>query len=271
MIVNPNTNDTSVEQAIELQGGDRWGMDFNITYPTGKTNVATAVTLGISSATNAKVTDSIVRGLISGGDVNLTLANTDQINLDALVLVNSENANNINLDITSGAINTEIGNLVRDGEIQDSTITTRRKTTQLNRTTTQIGTGAVTTEVDLMSYTLPADYLGKTGVLYIEAMGNITNTAGSVKTIKFKFGSFSKTLQAANVSGPWSAKIAIYQHTNRASQKADIVYIQGNTVILNSFDNPNQTGTSPIIAKFTGQTGNASDEALQESMSVIGA
>lgn len=270
IIINPNVLDATAQEAIELQGGKYWDLDLNVTYPSGKSNPASAVRLGLSGS-NAKVVDSVVKAIINGGDLNLTLVNTDNVNLDSLVLVNSENSSNINLDILANATNTRIGTVIRDGEIQDGGVTTSRDVAAFASDGVSVGTAAATSETDLMSYTVPADFMGKTGVIHLRASGTITGT-NDIKTLKVHFGGSSITLaaHASGVTGDWSLDVYIKEHTNRATQRLDVVYSQDNAVVLVDSASFSVTTTSAVTLKVTGQTANASDEVTQDMMVVEG-
>ena len=160
--------------------------------------------------------------------------------------------------------------MVRDGEIQDLSSTTQRNLVPLSRNSTAADTGTATVETDLMTYTLPADYMGKTGVLHIKASGVISGGVGN-KTLTFYFGATAHVLHAsANDTGDWSSDIYIHQAGNRASQRLDINHLYGTTVAINDgiTDGVNTTGT--VIIKFTGLTADGADLVEQRTMLIVG-
>ena len=194
---------------------------------------------------------------------------TNTINIDKLIMLNTEDANDINLQITASASNTKLGSIIRDGEIEDLSTSTQRNITKLYSSATQVSSSG-TGEDDLMTYTLPADWMGKTGVLHIKASGTITGSNGN-KTIKFYFGATAYTLHtAANNTGDWSADIYIYQHTDRATQALDILVYHGSAVLLNDHATGAVTTTSTVAIKLTGECADAGDTITQNTMLIEG-
>ena len=164
-----------------------------------------------------------------------------------------------------------IGTLIRDGEVQDLGANTRRSDSQLLSSADNNDTGALTTEQTLTSYTLPANWMGKTGTLHIKASGVISGAAGN-KTLKFYFGATSHTLHAAaNDTGDWSVDIYIKQAGNRASQRLDITTIYGSAVLQTEGVSDVVSTTAPVVIKFTGQTADGGDLISQRMMIITGA
>ena len=224
---NANFSDASANPAVLVKQGSNWNINLNVEYPAGKTNADAAVRLGSSGTANEVVSDSRVYGIINGGDINIQLANTDRVSLDGLHVINSEEANNINIDITSGASDTRLGTIIRDGEIQDLGTKTERDMYKLFSSTTEVATSG-TSETDLITYTLQEDWMGKTGVIHLRAMGEITGSAGN-KTITFYFGTQSRNIiSTSNVTGDWCADVWVWQDGTRAEQKILVHSAQGN-------------------------------------------
>lgn len=267
---NANSSDSASENdAVRIALGDYWDMNVSIEYPAGKTNVGQGMVLG-GSNTNDFVRYAQVRGSINGGNKNLQLNNCENNNLDNLVLRNTEDSNNISLDITASAVSTRVGDLTRDGEIQDDSTSTQRNWYKLFSSSTNNATSG-TGETDLTSYTLPADWMGKTGALHIKASGVISG-GNDNKTLTFYFGSTPHVLHpAANDTGDWSADIYIHQAGTRASQRLDIVNIYGTSVLVNDGVSDGESTTGAVTIKFTGQTVNASDSVSQRMMVIEGA
>ncbi len=269
VVINPNTADTSAKEAIVVESGDFWSLDVNVDYTTGRTNPAVgAVSVG-GSNTNDIVRYSRLDGSISGGDTNLRINNSLDLNLDNLVLQDSENTNT-SLDITALASDTKIGIITRDKEILDSGTGTQRQPIKMYSSITQATTGGAIIETDLISYTVPGRFMGLSGIMHVKANGTISGANGT-KVIKFHIGGSNLTLQVAtNNTGDWHADIYIYENVARAAQKFDVQYsVNGGTQLVDYITKGVST-SSDFIIKFTGTTANASDSITQETMFVEG-
>jgi hypothetical protein len=268
IIVNPNYADSAAYSGIRIQGGDAWDIQANVDYPSGKTNATHAIQLG-GSGTNRKVTNSILAGVVNGGKPNVTLTLTDNINLDSLICINTEEPNDISIDVTSSAANTKVSSLSRDGEVNDAGTGTQRSMSKLFASTTEVATSS-TSETDLITYTLPADWMGKTGVIHLRAMGEITGANGT-KTITFYFGTQSRQIYSANVTGDWVADIWVWQDGTRSSQKILIDAGQGGSTVTTNSTTGSASTTGAVVIKITGQCNNASDSVTQEAVFIEGA
>ena len=123
-VVNPNTGDAANKQAIDLRLGDYWTLDLNVNYTTGLANPALgAVQLG-GTGTNDLFRYSTVKGIITGGDTNLRLNKCTSVNLSDLILLDTESATDISLNITANATDTKLGVVTTDNKINDSGTTT---------------------------------------------------------------------------------------------------------------------------------------------------
>jgi hypothetical protein len=273
IVVNPNYTDTASYSAIRIQGGDAWDVQANVDYPSGKTNATHAIQLG-ASGTYRKVTNSILGGVVNGGKPNVTLTSADNINLDNLICVNTEDANDISIDLTADASNTRVSSLSRDGEINDAGTGTQRSMSKLFASTTEVSSSS-TTQTDLIPYTLPADWMGKTGVLHYKALGTITGTAGT-KVIEFHFGTQGRTLLSDSfitttpLSGDWIADIWIFQDGTRASQKLIIEFVLDGAIIRSIATTGSANTTGAVDIKITGECGNAADSITQEALFIQG-
>jgi hypothetical protein len=262
-----------VYSAIRIEGGDAWDIQANVDYPSGKTFPTNAIQLG-ASGTYRKVTNSILGGVVNGGKPNLTLTSADNINLDNLICVNTEDANDISIDLTANASNTRVSSLSRDGEINDVGTGTQRSMSKLFASTTEVASSS-TTQTDLISYTLPADWMGKTGVLHYKALGTITGTNGT-KVIEFNFGTQGRTLLSDSfitttpLSGDWIADIWIFQDGTRASQKLIIEFVLNGSIIRAISTTGSADTTGAVDIKITGECGNAADSITQEALFIQG-
>ena len=211
---------------------------------------------------------------MNGGKPNVTFTYADNINLDNLICVNTEDANDISIDLTANASNTRVSSLSRDGEINDAGTGTQRSMSKLFASTTEVSSSS-TTQTDLISYTLPADWMGKTGVLHYKALGTITGTAGA-KTIEFHFGTQVRTLLSDSIitttplSGDWIADIWVFQDGTRASQKLIIEFVLDGAIIRAISTTGSADTTGAVDIKITGQCGNAADSITQETLFIQG-
>ena len=265
---NPNTDQAVTNPALRILGGDYWDLNVNISY-TSTTNEGQSVLLGNTGGTNDTVRYSILRGMINGGNKNVQLRLCDQINLSSLILLNSTEANNTNLEITSEATNTRIGDIRRDGEINDSGTGTTRLPERLKGVYTAVSTSG-TGEDTLMTYTLAGEHMSKTGILHIHAAGTITGTTDT-KILKFYWGSQSSIVQTAT-SGQrfdWVLDVYIVEAGTRSDQKVSLRYMQNSTVIYNDYYAGTQSTESDVIIKMTGECANAADGITQESMIIM--
>lgn len=264
-----NYADASPIAAVWIQGGDNWSINANIEYASGKTNPESAVLLGLSGA-YAKVTNSVFGGVVNGGKTNLKLLNTAGVLIDSSIFQNSEGLINTAIEISELSSRTRLGTIVRDGEILNLSIDTQRSISMLYKSIAALDSSG-TSETDLMSYTLPSDWMGKDGVVHVRASGQLVGSVGT-KTLAFKFGSISRTLHIASAAtvGPWVADIYIYQNGTRSAQKIDIIYYQNNAVVLTDFSTSSESTTSTLDIKFTGKTSSGDDSLVQELIIIEG-
>lgn len=265
-IYNPNADDdASNNTALQVRSGDRWDMDVQVFYPSGKTNVGDAVIIGDSDV-DSTVTNSTLKAVVTGGRYNINVVRCDGLNIDAMMSV-PEFSTNTNLWIQGNAANVALGNIQRDGEVLDDTTsgTTKKLSQALFNDITTAQTSTSTSEVDLMSYTLPANFMGKDGILHIRASGRTTGTTNT-RTINFYWGSTAHTIYTGAAAGIWSADIYIHQLNNRASQRLDITSLYGATSYIADGSTDAEDTTASVTIKFTGQTVDASDEVEQRTM-----
>lgn len=130
---------------------------------------------------------------------------------------------------------------------------------------TATGNGADTTEDVLQTFSFPANTFDAVGrCVRIDAYGSFAANADT-KTVRLYFGVLAYTSTGLTVSGlGWNAWSIICK-TGSNTQSAIGSGTMGNTVPSTNSTNPNQTDTSAITIKVTGQAGtaNANDIVAQ--------
>jgi hypothetical protein len=262
-VVNPNSADLSIQNGLTIQGGDFWTIDANIDYRAGKTNAGAALAVGSASYA---VTKSSITGVISGGDLNIDLVNAENVTMDGLSCFGTENANSTSINIRAACESVNIGSISRDGEIANSSPSTKILYNAAYRQVATVDTGASITEVDLMSYTLPANALGANGSIRIKASGRIFGGAGN-KTLTFYWGATAHILHpSANNEGFWTADIIIAGQGSRAAQRLDISALYNGDVLIVLGVTDSESSSVDNVIKFTGQTDDAGDTVQQRIM-----
>lgn len=121
-------------------------------------------------------------------------------------------------------------------------------------------TTAVTSEEDLNSIVIPANVLnGNFNGIKLEAWGTVASNANT-KTIRLKFGSttlISNDITTAPDGLHWHLEASIWR-TGASTQEAIARATVGANNQTTTRTTPNQTETSSITAKVTGQNGTAS-------------
>jgi hypothetical protein len=152
------------------------------------------------------------------------------------------------------------------------TIDQSGRNTKLSRVLSHHITDAVSTsgtgEDDLISFTIPAYTLGQTGAIKFHTFGSVTNVNNGNKTIKYKIGSNSYTVQtAANVSGDWELEIIILGHNDSAQRATHKFWLNG-ALVAHGMEAPAQAQTSDIIFKTTGECADAGDTVTCSALRV---
>ncbi len=125
--------------------------------------------------------------------------------------------------------------------------------------TTQVGTGANTTETDLWSYSLPANTLNADGrTLRVTVSGDNAANANA-KTVRFYFGATSVFISNAATTNPasWAATYLITR-TGASAQlllRAVSIYGAGAVVANPVTSTPAEVSSGAIVMKITGQNG----------------
>jgi hypothetical protein len=123
---------------------------------------------------------------------------------------------------------------------------------------TATGTGADTTEDTLQTFMLPANAFDATGRgIHIEAWGT-TGADANNKTVRLYFGTtkiYDSTPLTTN-NGSWYLWANVYK-TGPSTQTAVATSTFINSTPTTAVNSPNQTDTSPITIKITGQNGTA--------------
>jgi len=139
-------------------------------------------------------------------------------------------------------------------------------TAQLSAT----GTGADTTEDTLQTFTLPANTLDANGrCVRIRAWGTYGATATN-KTIRLYFGVaiYNSTALAQNGTS-WILEAEVYK-TGSNTQTSWATILAGNSDPGAQVNTPNQTDSSGIVIKVTGQNGTANaNDIVCNGMSVL--
>jgi hypothetical protein len=145
-----------------------------------------------------------------------------------------------------------------------------RITGQITAQLSTTGTGADTTEDTLQTFTLPANTLDANGrCLRIRAWGTYGATATN-KTIRLYFGVviYNSTALAQNGTS-WILEAEVYK-TGSNNQTSWATILAGNSDPGAQVNTPNQTDSSGIVIKVTGQNGTANaNDIVCNGMSVL--
>jgi hypothetical protein len=178
------------------------------------------------------------------------------------------------LPCPSGAADTDwAANLVALLQALGATVSKGPAVQRLSVNVTPAGTGADTSEDNLMTYPLAAGLLGVNGQgVRITAWGDGVNTANAT-TVRCYFGGTlcgTLVLQPSQ-SNTWRAVFEVFR-TGATAQVATSQFSNGGTVVGASQNNatPAETLSGAVTAKFTGQraTSSVSNSIRQLGMAV---
>lgn len=167
-------------------------------------------------------------------------------------------------------VNTRYGTTITTPTVTENTNTHSLITSSNITAVGNVGTG----EDDLMTYSLPGNYLSADGdSVPFEATGTVANNANQ-KRIKIKFGATTildtgATGIATGTAYDWVARGRIVR-TGAATQDAYAQLWLGTTLAFSDFTSPTETLSSAVTFKFTGETNAASNNDVVQELMIVG-